>query len=158
MSKTRSIKGEIVDFDLLKIKQNMERKDKPEDVAMRERHIDIKRRRNPRRNVSDLIVEQERNRDDIANRLKVAKANKKIEAEAAEKAEKEDDKASTKRSPSPSPSPSASASASDEKGKDEQEEFFDTEEHSYDESVQKPRTKIVKRRGSKSADDNTDED
>lgn len=155
MSKTRSIKGEIVDFDLLKIKQNMEKKDKPEDVAMRERHIDIKRRRNPRRSVSDLIVEQEKNRDDIANRLKAAKEIKKKEVEEAEKATKDEKvEKSTKRSPSPSPSPSASETQSN----DEQDEFFDTEEHSYDESVQKPRSKIVKKRSTKDTNDNSDED
>lgn len=61
MAKVRSAKGEVVDFDLLKIKNKLQNKDKTEDVKMRERYIEVKRRRNPKRSVSDLVAEQKAN-------------------------------------------------------------------------------------------------
>lgn len=83
--KTRSIKGETIDFDLMKIKQNIEDREKPKDVEMREKYIDIRRRRNPRRNVSDLVDEQQQNQEDARAKIKKSKENRlKKEAEETE--------------------------------------------------------------------------
>jgi hypothetical protein len=70
------MRGETVDFDLLKIKQKLQGKDAPDEVEKRGQYIDIRRRRNPRRSVSDLIAEQERNENDVAQRIRDSKAAK----------------------------------------------------------------------------------
>lgn len=74
--KVKSALGEIVDFDLLKIKKNIENRVKPDSVEMREKYIDIRRRRNPRRNVSDLLREQNKNKMDAQERIQQSKTNK----------------------------------------------------------------------------------
>lgn len=79
MGKTRSIKGEIVDFDLLKVKRRMENRDKPDSVQMREEYIEIRRRRNPRRNVSDLVSEQRQNEAVAREKIQQSKENSKNE-------------------------------------------------------------------------------
>ena len=81
--KVRSIKGDIVDFDLMKIKQNMEQRDKPDSVELREKYIDIRRRRNPRRNVSDLVNEQRQNQNDAREGIERSKRER-LEREKAE--------------------------------------------------------------------------
>lgn len=98
MGKTRSIRGEIVDFDILKVKQQMEKRDKPNDVEMREKYIDIKKRRNPRRSVSDLVKEQNRNELDVREKLRAAKEAKKLE-------QKDDSKDKEEKKPSPTATP-----------------------------------------------------
>lgn len=74
--KVRSIKGEVVDFDLLKVKQQIENRDKPDSVEMREKYIDIRRRRNPRRNVADLVNEQRQNEQDARDKIRKSKEAK----------------------------------------------------------------------------------
>lgn len=83
MSKVRSIRGEIVDFSLLKMKEQMQESEKPDDVQMREEYVNIKRRRNPRRSVSDLVSEQQKNKSDVKSRLDQQKrsAEQKVEEE-----------------------------------------------------------------------------
>lgn len=73
--KARSIRGEIVDFDLLKVKKSIENRKKPESAELREKYIDIRRRRNPRRNVSDLVREQSQNAADARNKIEQSKRN-----------------------------------------------------------------------------------
>lgn len=97
MGKTRSIRGEVVDFDLLKLKSKMEKTDKPDEVEMREKYIDIKRRRNPRRSVSDLVKEQSRNEQDVREKLRAQKEAKKLQAEQ----EQETPEATSKPKPTP---------------------------------------------------------
>lgn len=75
--KTRSMRGETVDFDLLKIKQKIQSREKPDEVERREQYIDIRRRRNPRRNVADLIADQERNENDAAEKIRISREAKK---------------------------------------------------------------------------------
>lgn len=58
MSKVRSAKGEIVDFDLLKIKAQMTAAPKPVDVKAREDFIDKKLQRRLRRLKRDVTVSQ----------------------------------------------------------------------------------------------------
>lgn len=74
--KVRSIRGVVVDFDLLKVKQAMENREKPDSVELREKYIDIRRRRNPRRNVADLVNEQKRNEEDAREKIRLSKETK----------------------------------------------------------------------------------
>lgn len=67
--KSQSIRGQTVDFDLLRVKASIEDREKPDSVEMREKYIDIRRRRNPRRNVSDLINEQRDNEVDAREKI-----------------------------------------------------------------------------------------
>ena len=82
--RSKSIRGETVDFDLMRVKQNIENRDKPDSVEMREKYIDIRRRRNPRRNVGDLVDEQRRNANDARAKIAQSKRNKAAEVEAEE--------------------------------------------------------------------------
>lgn len=82
--KVRSIKGELVDFDLLRVKQQIEGIDKPDSVEMREKYIDIRRRRNPRRNVADLVNEQRQNEQDAREKIRKSKEAKANSTKATE--------------------------------------------------------------------------
>ncbi len=75
MTKKMSMRGQTVDFDLMKVKQQMADSDKPNSVELREKYINIRRRRNPRRNVSDLISEQQINTDDAREKIRQSKLN-----------------------------------------------------------------------------------
>jgi hypothetical protein len=75
-NKTRSILGEVVDFDLMRVKAKIEMGKKPNDVAVREKYIDIRRRRNPRRNVADLVTEQEENTNNAREKMQQSKLNR----------------------------------------------------------------------------------
>lgn len=85
MSKVKSSKGATVDFDLMRLKAKMENRNKPDSVELREKYIDIRRRRNPRRNVADLENEQRANETDARDKLRLSKEAK-IKADAAAKA------------------------------------------------------------------------
>lgn len=74
--------GSEVDFDLMKVKQTMLNRDKPQGVEVREQYIDIRRRRNPRRNVADLEREQNQNVADAREKIQRSKENR-IKAEEA---------------------------------------------------------------------------
>ena len=80
--KVRSIRGEEVDFDLLRVKQTIENRNKPDSVEMREKYIDIRRRRNPRRNVADLVDEQRQNEQDAREKIQKSREAKQLAAEA----------------------------------------------------------------------------
>lgn len=56
-----SVKGTLVDFDLLSIKSQISESPKTDDVILRERFIDKKRRRGGRK-VNELLSEQAENR------------------------------------------------------------------------------------------------
>ena len=88
--KARSIRGETVDFDLLKVKQSIEGRNKPESAELREKYIDIRRRRNPRRNVSDLVREQNQNAADARDKIDQSKRNALKAAEEAKNAPQEE--------------------------------------------------------------------
>lgn len=60
MRKTQSIKGEMVDFDLLEIKSRMSESPKSEGVVQRERFIDKKRRRSINRNIDEAQAKNRR--------------------------------------------------------------------------------------------------
>ncbi len=59
--KVKSIRGEIVDFDLFAIKEQISNTPKNADVKNRERFIDKKRRRATRNSVNDLVTQQLQN-------------------------------------------------------------------------------------------------
>ena len=84
----KSIQGADVDFDLMRTKQQMLKRQKPDDVEVREQYIDIRRRRNPRRNVADLEREQRENVADARAKIQQSKeARIKAEEAAAEAGE-----------------------------------------------------------------------
>lgn len=86
--RSQSIRGEEVDFDLLKAKQKIESQEKPDSVKMREKYIDVRRRRNPRRNVADLVDEQRENEKDVREKIKKSReARIQRESEESEKAQ-----------------------------------------------------------------------
>ena len=78
----KSIKGDEVDFDLMRVKAKIGSREKPDSVKMREQYIDIRRRRNPRRNVADLEREQAENVADARAKIQQSKENR-IKAEEA---------------------------------------------------------------------------
>ena len=69
----------------MKVKKAMLSRDKPTGVEVREQYIDIRRRRNPRRNVADLEREQQANIEDARIKIQQSKKNRE-EADAAEAA------------------------------------------------------------------------
>lgn len=60
--RTTSIKGEVVDFDLLDIKSKMEKTDKPLDVKTREDFVHMKRRRRGAVNMVALAESRNKNK------------------------------------------------------------------------------------------------
>ena len=75
MSKrVQSIKGETVDFDLFEIKEQISKNPKSSEVMMRENYIDVKRRRTSRKNVSQLLADQEKNKKIVSDALKKQKS------------------------------------------------------------------------------------
>ncbi len=101
----RSIRGEIVDFDLLKVKQQIEDRKKPDSVELREKYIDIRRRRNPRRNVSDLVNEQRQNEQDARDRIRKSKEARElaIKNSAIEETPSETEELVLAEAPTPTP-------------------------------------------------------
>lgn len=104
--KMRSIRGELVDFDLLKVKSTIENRDKPDSVEMREKYIDIRRRRNPRRNVADLVDEQRQNEQDAREKIQKSKEARVLaQAKKAEEGEEETPVKASAVEPTPTEAP-----------------------------------------------------
>lgn len=59
--KVKSLRGEIVDFDLFEIKNKILNAPTPDTVAQRERFIDKKRRRGSRKKVDEMLAKQQAN-------------------------------------------------------------------------------------------------
>lgn len=84
-----SVKGVLVDFDLLSIKSQISESPKTDDVILRERFIDKKRRRGGRK-VNELLSEQAENRKKAENaiteqrRLKSAEGSIEVKKEQPE--------------------------------------------------------------------------
>lgn len=57
-NKVRSVRGVVVDFDLLRIKDQMQNAPAPSDVKKRENFIDKKRRRNTKKSVAAIMNTQ----------------------------------------------------------------------------------------------------
>lgn len=56
--KVKSIRGEIVDFDLIDIKNKIMNAPTPDTVQQRERFIDKRRRRGSRKKVDEMLAQQ----------------------------------------------------------------------------------------------------
>lgn len=57
--KTTSMRGEVVDFDLFALKEQISGAPKTETIQNRERFIDLKRKRGTKRKLQDMLAEQE---------------------------------------------------------------------------------------------------
>lgn len=98
--KVNSIKGEEVDFDLFEIKAQINSTEKTSDVLMREKYIDIKRRRKNRKTISELLADQEKNKRMVSKSLKKQQsqeANDKVSVEKTKKPKDEVIKKDTKK-------------------------------------------------------------
>ena len=76
--KVRSMRGEIVDFDLFDIKQQMDSAPATEEIKQRERFIDAKRKRGTRRKLQEMLAQQQ------VSQSTIKRALEKQAAEAAE--------------------------------------------------------------------------
>jgi hypothetical protein len=65
-----SIRNELVDFDVFEIKKQISEAPKSSDVLMREKYVDIKRKRSPRKRIEKLVAEQDKNKLMVRTRLK----------------------------------------------------------------------------------------
>ncbi|QDJ96420.1 hypothetical protein Xoosp13_234 [Xanthomonas phage Xoo-sp13] len=59
--KVKSVRGEIVDFDLMDIKNRIMNAPTPDTVTQRERFIDKKRRRGSRKKADEILAKQQTN-------------------------------------------------------------------------------------------------
>jgi hypothetical protein len=69
MRKVKSVKGDTVDFDLLEIKQQLD-SNPPEEIRVRERFIDTRKRRGFKPSPEDMIVQQKASKERVAEILK----------------------------------------------------------------------------------------
>lgn len=69
--KVTSIRGEEVDFDLLKIKSGLEKKEKPLDVKTREDFVHLKRKRRGNSKIEELVAARRKEEEEA--KLKEAK-------------------------------------------------------------------------------------
>ena len=68
--KTTSMRGEVVDFDLFAIKEQINGAPLTETIQTRERFIDLKRRRGTKRKIQDMLAEQEVSQRNAAEAIK----------------------------------------------------------------------------------------
>ena len=68
--KVRSARGVMIDFDLPKIKNQILKTPKTDDIKKRERFIDKKRRRTSRNTVDQLLASQHQNETMVREALK----------------------------------------------------------------------------------------
>lgn len=80
--KVKSIRGEVVDFDLFAIKQQILTSPKTDSATKRERFIDKKRRRTTRNTVSELVAQQSKNeavvREAMAKKVDVTPSTEEV--------------------------------------------------------------------------------
>lgn len=69
MGKSKSMRGQVVDFDLLQMKSKISKKDTPADVKLREKFIHSKRKRNSKKAMARLREDQEKNAEQVRNAL-----------------------------------------------------------------------------------------
>ena len=67
--KATSMRGEVVDFDLFSIKEQINGAPITETIQNRERFIDLKRRRGTKRKLQDMLAEQEASQRSVAESL-----------------------------------------------------------------------------------------
>jgi len=74
MSKITSMRGETVDFDLLQIKQQMDTTP-TEEIRLREKFIDSRRRRGTKRNIKEMVAQQQSSQERVESLLAEKRAN-----------------------------------------------------------------------------------
>jgi hypothetical protein len=67
--KATSMRGEVVDFDLFAIKEQINGAPITETIQNRERFIDLKRRRGTKRKLQDMLAEQEESQRTVTESL-----------------------------------------------------------------------------------------
>lgn len=80
--KVRSIRGEVVDFDLIDIKNKIMTAPTPETVNQRERFIDKRRRRGSRKKVDDMLSAQQHNESTVRAAIEEDRRKKKAQIDA----------------------------------------------------------------------------
>ena len=80
--KVKSIRGEIVDFDLMDIKNTIMNGPTPETVQQRERFIDKRRRRGSRKKVDEMLAAQQVNESAVRAAIEEERRKKKAVIEA----------------------------------------------------------------------------
>jgi hypothetical protein len=80
--KVKSIRGEIVDFDLIDIKNKIMTAPTPETVHQRERFIDKRRRRGSRKKVDEMLAAQQTNESAVRAAIEEERRKKKSQLDA----------------------------------------------------------------------------
>lgn len=90
--KTTSMRGEVVDFDLFAIKEQINGAPVTETIQNRERFIDLKRRRGTKRKLQDMLAEQEASQRKVTDALaaKAAEEEPSASGEPGRKIKKRD--------------------------------------------------------------------
>jgi len=101
--KVRSIKGDVVDFDLFEVKKQIGEKPVSTDVENRERFVFSKRRRGSKRAVESLLKDQKVKEAKVRHAMKSAEFAKQKRAEQAGSATPEETKEVKSKSPEPTP-------------------------------------------------------
>jgi hypothetical protein len=107
--KTKSARGEMVDFDLLQVKSKIQEADKPLDVKTREDFVHLKRKRRGSSKISEMIKKQsekleqekekemEEKREQARKHLEKQKANEETSDSTSEEETTKKEKTATKR-------------------------------------------------------------
>lgn len=80
--KAKSIRGEVVDFDLIDIKNQIMTAPTPDTVQQRERFIDKRRRRGSRKKVDEMLAQQQVNESAVRAALEEERRKRKADIEA----------------------------------------------------------------------------
>ena len=80
--KVKSIRGEVVDFDLIDIKNKIMTAPQPEVVNQRERFIDKRRRRGSRKKVDEMLAAQQVNESAVRAAIEEERRKKKAQLDA----------------------------------------------------------------------------
>lgn len=78
----KSIRGEVVDFDLIDIKNKIMNAPTPDTVQQRERFIDKRRRRGPRKKIDDMLAAQQVNESAVRAAIEEERRKRKAELDA----------------------------------------------------------------------------
>ena len=82
--KVKSIKGDVVDFDLFLVKEQIGKTPKTDEVLQRERYVDVKRRRATRKDINQLLAEQNKNKRRAQKALEESKLKAEKDKDAVE--------------------------------------------------------------------------
>ena len=80
--KAKSIRGEVVDFDLIDIKNKIMNAPTPDTVQQRERFIDKRRRRGPRKKIDEMLAAQQVNESAVRAAIEEERRKRKADLTA----------------------------------------------------------------------------